>query len=127
MKKQIEASPATYAVFDENRSRKLAARVSVAGTSQTRRRGLLGKERIELETGLWIAPCEAVHTFGMKTAIDVIFLDRRSRVAKLVSNLKPRRIAVCLKAASVLELGNGAIKQSEICIGDQLRFRPSSE
>jgi uncharacterized membrane protein (UPF0127 family) len=127
MKKQVEASPDTYVVSNENRSCNLALWVSVADTSQTRRRGLLGKERIEPKTGLWIAPCEAVHTFGMKTTIDVIFLDRHSRVAKLVSNLKPRRIAFCLKAASVLELGSGNIEQSETRVGDQLRFQLLSE
>jgi uncharacterized membrane protein (UPF0127 family) len=127
MEPQTETSPATYVVFNRNRGRNLAARVSVAGTSRARRQGLLGKERIEPEAGLWIAPCEAVHTFGMKTAIDVIFLDRHSRVSKLVSNLKPRRIALCLKAASVLELRSGKISQSETRIGDQLQFHPSSE
>ncbi len=114
-------------VFNRNRSHKLAACVTVAGTSQARRQGLLGKEWIEPETGLWIAPCEAVHTFGMKTAIDVIFLDRHSRVSKLVSNLKPRRIAFCLKAASVLELRSGNIAQSETRVGDQLQFHPANQ
>ena len=116
-----------YAVFNRNRSRNLAARISVAGTSQARRQGLLGKKQIEPGTGLWIAPCEAVHTFGMKTAIDVIFLDRYYNVSKLVSNLKPRRIALCLKAASVLELGSGNIAQSETCVGDQIQFHPVDE
>ena len=63
----------------------------------------------------------------MKTAIDVIFLDRHHRVSKLVSNLKPRRIALCLNAASVLELGSGNTAQSETCVGDQIQFYPSNE
>ncbi len=119
--------PATYMVFNKSRSRNLAARVSVAGTSRTRRQGLLGKERIEPGTGLWIAPCEAVHTFGMKTAIDIVFLDRNYRVRKLVRDLKPCRIALCLKAVSVLELGSGNIEQSETCVGDHIQFQPSNE
>jgi uncharacterized protein len=127
MAKQTEASRITYAVFNENRGRNIATRVSVAGTSQARREGLLGKELIEPESGLWIAPCEAIHTFGMKTVIDIIFLDRHGRVSKLVHNLKPRRIAVCLKAASVLELASGNLAQSETRVGDQLQFHPSNE
>jgi uncharacterized membrane protein (UPF0127 family) len=126
MEKQTEICPAIYSVFNQNRGRNLATRVSIAGTSRSRRQGLLGKERIEPEAGLWIAPCEAIHTFGMRTAIDVIFLDRHSRVSKLVSNLKPRRIALCLQAASVLELGSGNIAQSETRVGDQLQFQPSN-
>ena len=127
MAKQVEASRITYAVFNQNRSRNIANRVMVAGTSAARRQGLLGKESVEPETGLWIAPCEAVHTFGMKTAIDVIFLDRHHRVSKLVNNLVPHRIAVCLKAASVLELRGGTIASSETRVGDNLQFQPTHE
>jgi uncharacterized protein len=127
MAKRTETAQTTYTVFNENRGRNIAARVTIAGTSQACRAGLLGKELIEPESGLWIAPCEAIHTFGMKTVIDVIFLDRHSRVRKLVSNLKPRRVAVCLKAASVLELANGRVEQAGIRIGDRLQFQPSNE
>ena len=122
-----QAPPMTYSVFNKNRGRNIATRVSVAGTSQARRQGLLGEKLINLEAGLWIAPCEAIHTFGMKVIIDVIFLDRHGRVSKLVHNLKPRRIAICLKADSVLELASGNVAQSETRVGDQLQFRPSNE
>jgi uncharacterized membrane protein (UPF0127 family) len=127
MKKQTEASPATYTVFNQDRGRSLGTRISVAGTSQARRQGLLGRKSIHPEAGLWIAPCEAIHTFGMKTVIDVVFLDRHNRVSKLVSNLKPGRIAICLKAASVLELASGNVVQSETRVGDQLQFQLSNE
>ena len=127
MKEQTEALLATCTVFNQNRGRNLATRVSVAGTSRARRRGLLGKDSIEPEGGLWIAPCEAVHTFGMKTIIDVIFLDRHYRVSKLVKGLLPRRIAMCWKAASVLELAGGNIARSETRVGDQIQFQHSNE
>lgn len=127
MKEQTEAPPTTYTVFNQNRGFNLATQVSVAGTSQARRRGLLGRGSIGPEAGLWIAPCEAVHTFGMKTVIDVVFLDRHNRVRKLVNNLRPYRIAVCLKAASVLELSGGGAARAETHVGDQLQFQPSNE
>ena len=122
MAKQSEAPQTTYAVFNHTRNRNIAERISVAGTSRTRRQGLLGKNSIEPQTGLWIAPCEAVHTFGMKTTIDVIFLDRHYRVSKLVSNLSPYRVAICLKAASVLELRSGTVATSQTQVGDTLQF-----
>jgi uncharacterized protein len=125
MAKQVEASRTTYTVFNQNRNQNIASRVMVAGTSAARRQGLLGKKSVAPEAGLWIAPCEAIHTFGMKTAIDVIFLDRHHRVSKLVNNLVPHRIAICLKAASVLELRSGTIAFSQTRVGDNLQFQPT--
>lgn len=40
-------------------------------------------DRLEEGSGIWIAPCEAIHTLGMKTPIDAIFIDHQLRVKKL--------------------------------------------
>ena len=72
--------------------------------------------------GLWIVPCEAVHSFGMKFAIDVVYLDRKKKVRKTRPNMVPRRISGCLLADSVLELPVGAIEASRTQPGDQLAF-----
>ena len=112
-----------YSVFNIDRAVNLADSVSVAGSSPLRKRGLLGVDTLQAGAGLWIAPCEAVHTFGMRMPIDVVFLDRAFRVRKLVSGLRPWRIAFALKACSVLELEAGAISRTETSIGDRLRFQ----
>jgi uncharacterized membrane protein (UPF0127 family) len=69
---------------------------------------------------MWIVPCEAVHSFGMKFAIDVIYLDRKKRVRKVRKAMVPRRLSGCLLAHSVLELPVGAIEASGTMAGDQL-------
>ena len=56
--------------------------VDVADKGAKRRKGLLGHERLSAGEGLWIVPCEAVHTFGMQFPIDLIYLDRDKRVKK---------------------------------------------
>ena len=48
--------------------------------------------------------CNSIHTFFMRFNIDVIFMDKNKNVIKEVKNLKPWRIAVCLKAYYVLEV-----------------------
>ena len=111
-----------YAVVNE-RGANVAGRVSVAGTSSARRKGLSGLDALAGGRGLWIAPCEAVHTFGMKFPIDVLFLDRELCVRKIVTGLSRRRIAVCLSACSVLELDAGAILRSGTQVGDRLVFQ----
>jgi len=76
--------------------------------------------------GLWIAPCEAIHTLGMKWPIDAIFIDKSYRVRKVSPNLPPWRIAICWRAASVLELPTGTLLQSGTQIGDILAFHLNS-
>lgn len=94
----------------------------LAGTSRARRQGLLAKSLLSDGEGLWIVPCEAIHTFGMKMPIDSIFLDRTLRVRAVQKALKPRRIAVCLRAHSVLELPVGTIERSGTQIGDRFQI-----
>lgn len=98
----------------------LAEQAGLAATSRERRRGLLGRDWLADGEGLWIVPCEAIHTFGMKFPIDVVFLSRSFRVVKLRENLPPRRIAVCLCAHSVLELPAGTVQRTGTETGDQL-------
>jgi len=54
--------------------------------------------------GLWLEPCRAVHTLGMRRAIDIVFMDRRGRILKTVHALRPNRAAWCAGAYSVVEL-----------------------
>jgi len=100
----------------------LADAAEVADTSAKRRTGLLKHSSLEPGAGLWIAPCEAVHSFGMKFAIDLVYLDRKKRVRKIRREMVPRRLSACLTAHSVLELPVGAIDASRTEPGDQLEF-----
>ena len=80
----------------------------------------MGVTEFDEADGLWIVPCEAIHTFGMKMPIDSIFLDKHLRVKKLRSALRPGRMAICFSADSVLELPAGTIVKSGTAVGDQL-------
>ena len=81
---------------NQNRGTVLAEAADVADTSAKRRTGLLKHTKLEPGAGLWIAPCEAVHSFGMKFAIDVVYLDRKKRVRKVRKEMVPRRLSACL-------------------------------
>ena len=107
---------------NQNRGTVLAEAADVADTSAKRRTGLLKHTKLEPGAGLWIAPCEAVHSFGMKFAIDVVYLDRKKRVRKVRKEMVPRRLSACLTAHSVLELPVGMIEASRTEPGDQLEF-----
>ncbi|MFZ0589643.1 MAG: DUF192 domain-containing protein [Bryobacteraceae bacterium] len=110
----------TYAVINTASGIPISGFVWLAGTSSERRKGLRGVERLADGHGLWISPCEAIHTFGMKIAIDAVFIGRDHRVKKVYSALRPGRIAWCLTAESVLELPENSVAQSQTKAGDQL-------
>ena len=65
----------------------LATRLEVAGTGPSRNKGLLGRDGLLPGEGLWIVPCEAVHTFFMRFPIDLVYLDRKNRIKKVRSSV----------------------------------------
>lgn len=109
-------------VRNMTRERLVAAHVELADTPNARRRGLLSRSQLAAGEGLWIAPCEAVHTFGMSYPIDLVFIDKRHKVVKLVESIRPGRIAIAWRAQSVLELAPGSIRESCTRVGDSLKF-----
>ena len=100
----------------------LAERADIADTSAKRRTGLLKHTGLDRGEGLWIAPCEGVHTFGMKFPIDVLFLSRKKKVVKIRPNMVRGRIAFNLRAHSVLELPVGVLEETGTTVGDELEF-----
>ena len=96
--------------------------IDVADTSAKRRTGLLKHKGLEAGQGLWIVPCESVHTFFMKFPIDLVYIDRHQRVRKVRARVGPWRMSLCLTAHSILELPAGAIERTGTASGDQLVF-----
>jgi uncharacterized membrane protein (UPF0127 family) len=113
-------------VRNQTRNNILASSADVADSSAKRRKGLLGRDRLSAGEGLWIVPCEAVHTWGMKFPIDVVYLDPEKRVIKVRNSMPPRRVSLCWSAHSVLELPAGIIEQTGTKAGDQLALVPSN-
>jgi hypothetical protein len=104
----------------------LATCLEVANSGSRRSKGLLGRARLSPGEGLWILPCEAVHTFFMQFPIDLVYLDRKNRIRKLSSEVPPWRLSACLFAHSVLELVPGTIRNTQTQPGDLLEFSPAS-
>jgi uncharacterized membrane protein (UPF0127 family) len=77
--------------------------------------------KLRSDEGLWIMPCQAVHTIGLLFPIDVIYLDDQQRVIHLIEHLGPFRISpIRIRAASVLQLPTRTIYSSNTRVGDQL-------
>ena len=109
------------------REAELATSVEVAHRGAKRSKGLLGRDGLSAEEGLWIVPCEAIHTFFMRFPIDLVYLDRNRRVKKVRSNVRPWRLSGCLTAHSVLELAAGTVLRTQTRPGDRLEFSTLDE
>jgi uncharacterized membrane protein (UPF0127 family) len=112
-------------IWNLTRQAVLAHSVEVADRGATRRKGLLGRSCLPFGEGLWIVPCESVHTFWMKFPIDLVYLDRHRKVKKVRSGVGPWRLSACLSAHSVLEFASGTIDKTQIKPGDKLEFSPA--
>lgn len=109
-------------VHNRTKGTVVAEAAATAQSSEQRREGLLKRTGLDPGEALWIVPCEAVHCFFMKFTIVVVFLNKAKKVVKLAPNLKPWRIAGCLRAHSVLELPAGVIAGTQTEKGDQFEF-----
>jgi uncharacterized protein len=107
-------------VRNQTRNALLGDAVEVADSSAKRRVGLLRHERLEPGTGLWIVPCESVHTFFMKFPIDLVYVDKKRKVRKVRHAVPPWRLSACFTAHSVLELPAGTVEKTGTVAGDQL-------
>ena len=82
----------------------LGRRFPVAVGRRARLLGLAGIERSRAGAGLLIPGCRSVHTFGMRFALDLVFLDREMRPLGVRRAVPPRRVAFSYGARAVLEL-----------------------
>ena len=102
----------------------LAGRVEWAGTSAERKRGLLGRDRLDTMEGIYIVPCKMIHMFGMKFPIDVAFLDANGVVLRIHHGLKPNRLSrLVFRADGVLEIAAGRLRETGTEVGDTIEFR----
>lgn len=116
--------------FNATRQAFLASQLRCADSHLSRLLGLMGTppETLASGNGLWIVPCHGVHTFGMRYAIDLVYLNDKYEVVHTEENVKPWRVAaVCLEAATVLELSPHTIFQTGTRVGDKIEIRLGPE
>lgn len=111
-----------YRVENTTRGVTIATRALLANESRTRREGLLKRTGLDEGEGLLISPCEAIHTFGMQFPIDVVFLDKKRKVRKVLHAMPRNRIGFCFSAEIALELSAGVARSTGTEVGDMLEL-----
>jgi uncharacterized membrane protein (UPF0127 family) len=103
-----------------SRGRPVARSVRRARTVWERGAGLLALPPLRPGEALWLEPCGSIHTWGMRYAIDVLFLSRELRVLAIWRDVRPWRVAWAPRGTYVaVELPSGGAQGVER--GDVLR------
>jgi uncharacterized membrane protein (UPF0127 family) len=82
-------------------------RIAEARTRASRMKGLAKLDDMPETTALHIPRCRSVHTFTMRFALDLIWLDKAGHVVRVDPSVPPRRLKSCLRARSVIEARGG--------------------
>ncbi len=101
-------------------------RTALAASGFARLRGLLGCRALGRDAALLIERCGAVHTVGMRFALDLVFLDRSWRVTRVVRDVPPGRLWAGggWRAARVLESEAGCVDVAGLRVGERLVWQP---
>ena len=97
----------------------LADKARVADTFCSRLVGLLNRRSLNRGEALILRPTCSIHTLFMHFAIDVLFLDKKSKVIAVHSSLKPFRFSpIYFNADLAIELPEGTIASAQTTVGD---------
>lgn len=110
-------------ITNATRGTTLADRGWRAAKMLERLKGLLGRSGLEAGEGIHIEPCNSIHTFFMRFAIDVLFLDRAGTIVRAFEAIPPWRLTrIYPKAHSVVELPPGTLAATGTYEGDRVVF-----
>jgi uncharacterized membrane protein (UPF0127 family) len=111
-------------VRNVHRDRMLGDGIKETSSLFSRMKGLLGARGLSPGEGLWICPCNSIHSLGMAFEFDALFLDAGMRVVALYRRFPKNRLSrIYWDARGVLELPEGTIERTGTEVGDEIEFR----
>jgi uncharacterized membrane protein (UPF0127 family) len=126
-----------FCVYNQTCECFLSLGVAVADTMPGRLKELIARPSASRDEGLWVVPSKGRHTVNLRMAhpIDLVYLDRRYRVIRVVESSSKLLIAPLRSLeASVLAMPAHTIHWSQtqrgnqlvICVAETLEFRLKS-
>ncbi|MFN8567566.1 MAG: DUF192 domain-containing protein [Kouleothrix sp.] len=115
-------------IHNTTRDQVVADQAELARSFAARGRGLMGRPALPQGYALIIYPEWSIHTFFMRVAIDVLFVDRADRVVGLRHAMPPGRPFAGVapwRGRYVIELPAGVLAATATAVGDQLAISPA--
>lgn len=96
----------------------------IADSFFSRFRGLMFRKSVDGDYALHITPCNQVHMFNMRFALDVVYLSESGEVVEIHENVKPNKVCKAVRnAKSVLEMRAASASAMGIAKGDVLEIK----
>jgi len=113
-------------VLNKTRGKMIAMHLMTLNTNCIQTLRFLNRRGIPPHCALWIAPCRAIYTIGMKNPVDIAFLNQHGRVVTMFKNFPPDCIADSSRdAVSAVELPPNTLRESDTGIGDTIELNPA--
>ncbi|MCX5698293.1 MAG: DUF192 domain-containing protein [Candidatus Omnitrophica bacterium] len=110
-------------LINQTKNTVLAEDVFIANTPFKRIKGLLGEKVFLPNQAIILDPCNSVHTFFMRFAIDILFVDKDYKVVKALPKFSPNRISrIYWHSSRVIELPAGRLNLTNTQAKDQLQL-----
>ncbi|MEH7094850.1 DUF192 domain-containing protein [Neobacillus vireti] len=101
----------------------IAESIEPAETFFKRFKGLMFRKNLSPNSGLYLRPCNSIHTFFMKFPIDVLYINDHGKIVGIEEQLEPGKIGKRFPgAAAVIELPINSIKAFEITEGQLIKL-----
>lgn len=101
----------------------LCDHVEDASNFVTRFMGLMYRRTLPKDHALLLTPCDEIHTFGMRFAIDTVAISKEGEVLFIDRDVKPHKVRKRVKGCyQVLELCSGVSDEWQLAVGDHLEF-----
>ena len=112
----------SYRIVNKTREVVLSNQAKKADNFFKRFLGLMFRKHMDEDEALIFYHSPSIHTFFMKMAIDVIFLDKNMQVVRIVENLRPGKVISCFKSFVTIELPAHKTSKIPLEIGDILQI-----
>ncbi len=115
-------------IINTTRAHTLATVARQADNPLARFIGLLGRRDFPAGQALIMQGCSGIHMFGMRFAIDALYLDGAGRVVRAIPALAPWRVGPLDPATEcIIELPAGTLAATATTVGDHIAIEKEGD